>query len=62
MLLPNHAKLIVEEVPVIIYCEYCEAELPAESIQSIRCVCCYTPSTWIVSGRDLEITALEIQE
>jgi len=55
-------QLVVEEVPVVVYCDCCAMERPVESIQSLRCLYCGSPSAKVVSGRELEITALEIQE
>jgi hydrogenase nickel incorporation protein HypA/HybF len=56
------SQLVVEDVPVVIYCETCAAERCVESIQSFRCSCCGSPSAKLVSGRELEITAMEILE
>lgn len=56
------SQLVVEDVPVVIYCDRCQAERPIESIQSFRCACCGSPSAKVKNGRELEITALEIQE
>lgn len=55
------ARLLVEDVPVVVYCEVCRAERAVESIQSICCTLCGEPAAKIVSGRELEITAMEIE-
>ncbi len=55
-------QLVVEDVPVVVYCDRCTMERPVESIQSFLCAFCGSPSAKVVSGRELEITALEIQE
>ena len=55
------SRLVVEDVPIRIFCRRCQSEQRAESMQSLVCVVCSTPSGQIVSGRDLEITALEIE-
>jgi hydrogenase nickel incorporation protein HypA/HybF len=54
--------LVIEDVAVTVYCETCGTERPVESIQSIRCAICGTPSGRVVTGRELEVTALEIEE
>lgn len=59
--LPN-SRLIVEDVPIVIDCPKCGTEQPARSIQSLVCSVCSTPSYRIVSGREMEITGLEIEE
>ena len=58
----SHCRLVVEPVPVIIYCDHCGSEKPAESIQSLRCRDCGTPAERILAGRELELAALEIDE
>jgi len=56
------ARLVVEEVPLVIYCDTCRAERPVESMQAMCCPTCGTPSGRIIRGNELEITALEIVE
>lgn len=55
-------RLVIDDVPVMIYCEQCRSEQPVESIQMMCCLECGTPSSNIVSGREMEITAMEIQQ
>ena len=55
-------RLVIEEIPVVLFCAPCNAERAAESLQSMRCVECGAPSSHIVRGRELDITALEIEE
>lgn len=54
------AQLLIEDVPVRIFCVHCQAEAELPSVQSFRCPRCNTPSGQIVSGRELEIVGLEI--
>lgn len=56
------SQLIIEGVPVVIYCSQCAAERTLESIQLFRCPVCETPSSEVVRGRDLEVVALELEE
>ena len=56
------ARLVIEDVPIMAYCPECDAERPVESIQSIRCSACGTPTPEIRRGRELEITAMEVEE
>jgi hydrogenase nickel incorporation protein HypA/HybF len=55
-------RLIIEDVPVVIYCDRCQDDRPIESIQSFRCASCGSPAANVKRGRELEITALEIEE
>ena len=55
-------RLVIEEVPVVVYCEQCRARRVVESMQRFSCPECDTPATEIVGGRELELFALEIAE
>ena len=52
--------LIISDVPVEVFCRVCDARREVESIQDMRCRTCGTPSAQVVSGRELEVVALEI--
>ena len=56
------SRLLVEDVPVVIFCPICRAERPLSSIQLFCCGECGTPCSEIVHGKELEVVALEIQE
>lgn|SRR5690349_9778826 len=55
------AALVIDEVPLIVYCQSCAAE-SAASIQAVCCARCNGPAARIVSGGELDVTALEIEE
>jgi hydrogenase nickel incorporation protein HypA/HybF len=55
------AQLVIEEVPVRVHCATCGTTQAAISPQDLCCAQCGTPSADVVSGRDLEMVALEIQ-
>jgi hydrogenase nickel incorporation protein HypA/HybF len=52
--------LRIEEVPIVAYCPACRAERSVESAQMLCCAECGTPTPKILSGREMEITALEV--
>jgi len=56
------AELVIEDVPVIVYCPACAAERSVLTPPELFCPVCATPTPDVVSGRELEITALEIEE
>ena len=56
------SRLVIDEVPVLIFCQVCNAERPLNSTQLFCCPECGTPSAEIVQGKELEVTALEIKE
>lgn len=53
--------LVIEEVPVVAFCPACAAERGIISVQEVCCSACGTPTPQIVSGRELEIIALELE-
>jgi hydrogenase nickel incorporation protein HypA/HybF len=55
-----HSRLVIEEVPVIIFCRPCGRERQIELAEWFCCPECKTPSSEVVSGRELEISALEL--
>jgi hydrogenase nickel incorporation protein HypA/HybF len=56
-----HAQLVIEEVPIAIYCPACAAERPVQSIQLLLCTVCGTPGERVVRGNELQLTALEME-
>jgi len=55
------SRLIVEEVPILVFCAQCQARRGISSSQWFCCPECGTPATEIVQGRELEVVAMEIQ-
>jgi hydrogenase nickel incorporation protein HypA/HybF len=56
------SRLLIEEVPVVVYCERCEVHRSLESLQSFSCPECGAPAPRIEQGRELELVALEIEQ
>lgn len=55
-------QLVVEQIPIVVYCSKCEAERLIASIQLFECTECGTPSHNVVRGRELQVSALELGE
>jgi hydrogenase nickel incorporation protein HypA/HybF len=55
------ATLVIEEVPVVVYCPACAIEHAPASVQELCCPACGTPTPEVVRGRELEVVALEIE-
>src|SRR5436305_1012231 len=55
------ADLVIEEVPLVAYCPACAVARTLESPQMLCCPDCDTPTPEIVSGRELEVVALEME-
>lgn len=56
------SRLVIDEVPVVIFCGSCKGERPLTSVQLFCCPQCGTPSAEIRQGKELEVVALEIKE
>jgi hydrogenase nickel incorporation protein HypA/HybF len=53
------SRLMIDEIPVVIFCARCSQEHAIHSLQLFCCPQCGTPSGDVVQGRELEIVALE---
>jgi hydrogenase nickel incorporation protein HypA/HybF len=56
------SRLIIDEVPVVVFCPTCQAQRPLSSVQLFCCAECGTPTSEVVQGKELEVVALEIEE
>lgn len=54
------SQLLIEEVPVVVRCPECRINRTLPSIQNFSCPVCRTPTPVVVSGKELEVVALEI--
>ncbi len=54
-------ELKVEDVPIIAYCPTCQANRQIASPQWLCCPECGAPTAQIMTGRELEVTALELE-
>jgi hydrogenase nickel incorporation protein HypA/HybF len=54
--------LVIEEIPVEVFCPKCDAPRLVESIQWFCCPECGTPTPKVLHGKELEVVALEIRE
>jgi hydrogenase nickel incorporation protein HypA/HybF len=55
------AELVIEDVPLVIHCSACGVDQAPESAFELRCPACGALTSDIVSGRELEVHALEIE-
>ncbi len=55
------SRLLIEEVPVVVFCPACEAETTLASLQRFCCALCQAPTSQVVQGKELEVVALEIE-
>jgi hydrogenase nickel incorporation protein HypA/HybF len=57
----ERSALLIEEVSPRAHCPTCKATRLVVSVQQLRCSVCGMPTPEVVSGREMEIVALEVQ-
>jgi hydrogenase nickel incorporation protein HypA/HybF len=55
------AELVIEEVPLRVFCPVCAAERAPPSVWRLCCPDCGAPTPEVIRGRELEVVALEIE-
>ena len=56
------SKLVIKKLPVVIYCDGCDADVEIKGVQSFRCPRCGKHAAEIHQGRELEIESIELEE
>jgi hydrogenase nickel incorporation protein HypA/HybF len=56
------SQLVVEDIPVIVFCPQCQKEQLLQSVQLFACPECGQPTMDVRHGKELEVFALEVQE
>jgi len=56
------SQLIVEDLPVIVYCPQCQEKRTLPSVQLFQCPECGTATMDVRQGKELEVFALEVNE
>jgi hydrogenase nickel incorporation protein HypA/HybF len=56
------AKLMIEDVPITVWCPACCENRLLVSIQHFQCPVCETPTPQVVGGRELELATLEVTD
>lgn len=56
------SKLVIEDVPVVVFCHSCQAQRSIDDIQSFVCPDCGMPTPDVRNGKELTVVALEIEE
>jgi hydrogenase nickel incorporation protein HypA/HybF len=56
------SQLIVEDVPVVVFCAACQKERQLRSVQLFVCPECGAPTMDVRQGKELEVFALEVYE
>ena len=53
--------LVIEEIPVEVYCPQCAVPREVPSVQWLCCPECGTPTPTVLRGKELEVVALEMK-
>ncbi len=56
------SRLVVEDMPVIVFCPNCQDRRALSSVQSFTCPVCGAVTGDILQGKELEVFALEVEE
>ena len=56
------SKLIIDDLPVIVFCPRCQERRTLPSVQNFTCPQCGAPTGDILQGKELEVFALEVPE
>jgi hydrogenase nickel incorporation protein HypA/HybF len=54
------SKLLVQDMPIIVWCPACARETQLDSPQQLCCPTCGTPTPDVRAGRELQVFALEV--
>ncbi|MCU1238672.1 MAG: hydrogenase expression/synthesis, HypA [Candidatus Solibacter sp.] len=55
------SRLVIREQPVRVYCPVCREPRDLPSIQLFVCPACNSPAGEVIDGRELLVTALEVE-
>ena len=58
----EESTLVIKQVPVVLACPTCGRDQPAVSPREMACAVCGTITGDIVTGRELEVFALEVPQ
>jgi hydrogenase nickel incorporation protein HypA/HybF len=60
--LMKDCQLVIEEMPIVVNCATCGVQRSLPSMQQMCCPVCATPTADVVTGRELEVSAMEFSQ
>jgi hydrogenase nickel incorporation protein HypA/HybF len=54
------SRLVIQSVPLVVYCASCEKDRTPPSFYQLSCPECGTPGQRIVTGQEIEVESLEV--
>ncbi len=55
------SRLVIERVPVVVFCPLCRVERPLDRVRWFCCSECGAPTPEVRRGKELELVALEVE-
>ncbi|HEY1339442.1 MAG TPA: hydrogenase maturation nickel metallochaperone HypA [Bryobacteraceae bacterium] len=55
------SRLVIEEVPIVAFCPTCNQRREIPSMLLMQCPECSAPTSEVLEGADLQVTALEVE-
>jgi hydrogenase nickel incorporation protein HypA/HybF len=56
------SRLVIKQIPIEVFCPACKTQKVLSSMQWFCCPECGTPTSDIIHGKELQVTALEIRD
>jgi hydrogenase nickel incorporation protein HypA/HybF len=56
------SQLVIKEIPIEVYCPACKAQRILSSMQWFCCPACGIPTSDVIHGKELVVTALEVRD
>ncbi len=56
------SRLVIEKLPIVVYCPSCQAEFELPNIQQFRCPYCQTPTGDVRQGKEMELAAIHFDD
>lgn len=56
----EHAVLHIDEIPLTVFCQTCDAVKTPSGPYNFRCPDCGMPTPKVVTGREMELTSIEL--
>ena len=56
------SRLVIDELPIVVFCSVCHREVELPDIQRFRCPTCNTPSGDVRQGKELELVSIHFEQ
>lgn len=54
------ASLVIEEVPLVVMCQHCDAEKRPAALYNFRCPDCGRPTPKVLAGREMQLKSVDL--